>query len=77
MANRIISSVLGVISGFCGAVMTVGYALPATSISELTNTHVPLWARILGLALEWGLSIGAFYMSFRLLRYTNVKPKPR
>lgn len=76
MANRIVSSMLGVLSDFCGAVMTVGYAVPATSISEVTNSHVPLGARILDLALDWGLSIGAFYRSFRLLRFTNVRPKP-
>ncbi len=55
--------------------MMVGYAIPATSISELTNPNVPLWDRILGTAINWGLSIGAFYMSFRLLRIGNIRTK--
>jgi hypothetical protein len=73
--RRMISVILGMLSGFCGAVFAFEYAIPATSISELANAHVPLWERILDVAMCWGLSIGAIYMSLRLLRIKNVGPR--
>jgi hypothetical protein len=75
--QRMFSVVLGMLSGFCGAVEAVEYAIPATSIAELTRRDVPLWDRILVMVLLWGLSIGAIYMSFRLLRVPNVGPKSK
>jgi hypothetical protein len=73
--HRKISEILSMLSGFFGAVFAVEYALPATSIAEFTNAHVPLWGRILDVTMCWGLSIGAIYRSLRLLRINNVGPK--
>jgi hypothetical protein len=68
MMNRIASLILSVLSGVCGAIGAIGYAIPATSIAELTNKNLALWVRILDAVLMWALTIAAFYMSFRLLR---------
>ena len=68
MINRSVSIILGFLSGICGAVALVGYAIPAISIQELTNTNIALWVRLLDAALMWALTIGAFYLSCRLLR---------
>jgi hypothetical protein len=75
--RRMISVILGMLSGYCGAVFAIEYAIPATSITELTRADVPLWERILVMALLWALSIGAIYMSIRLLKINDVGAKAK
>jgi hypothetical protein len=54
LMNRFASFILDVVTGICGAVLGIGYALPATSISDLTNSNIVLWIRLLNLVLIMG-----------------------
>ncbi len=64
--HRVISAILGLLSAFAGFV-AFGYATMA--ISELARIDGPLWLGLVGVVLIGALTAGAFYMSFRLLRF--------
>jgi hypothetical protein len=74
MMNRVASLILALLLGICEAVVAIGYAVPATSIGELTRTDIALWMRLMDATLMWTLAIGAIYMAFRILR---VGPKSK
>jgi protein-S-isoprenylcysteine O-methyltransferase Ste14 len=76
MTHRIISALLGALATLSGVVAS-GYAIGVSSIEELTRSDVPMWERILGVVVLWGLTIGAFYMAFRLFRFAFVERKSK
>lgn len=83
MIHKIVSGVLGVLSLAAGVVAFVGYALPAlqdlmpkpAGVIIYRGDGDTLSQRIFGVLIIWGLTIAAFYMGFRLLRFLNLPRK--
>ena len=64
--HRVISIVLGTLAGIAGLVCLVGYAIPAWD--DLSNPRVNRSVAILGIAIIWSITLGAFVMAYRFLR---------
>jgi len=81
MIHKTVSFVLGLLSLVAGIVALVGYALPAlhdlmpTPAGVLIYRGDTLAQRLFGAVIIWGLTIAAFYMGVRLLRFLNLPQK--
>jgi hypothetical protein len=81
MIHKIVSVILGVLSFVAGIVALVGYALPAlhdimpAPAGVIIYRSDTLSQRFVGAVIIWGLTIAAFYMGFRLLRFLDLPQK--
>ena len=73
MLHRIISGILGTLVGVAGAFFTLAYALPA--FDDFHSDTIPFWQAFVGVVVTWVIALGAFYMSFRFLRFAFARPK--
>jgi hypothetical protein len=57
---------LGTLVATAGCISLVGYAIP--SFDDFSNPDVSRGTAILGIAIIWSITVGAFVMAFRFLK---------
>ena len=73
--KRIVSAGLGLLSACAGIVALFGYAYPATEklfpppSRVVVYSQATLSEQLLGATVMWCLTLGAFFMAFRMLRF--------
>ena len=73
--KRIVSAGLGLLSACAGIVSLFGYAYPATEklfappSGVVVYSQVTLSEQLLAATVIWCLTLGAFFMAFRMLRF--------
>jgi len=73
--KRIVSAGLGLLSACAGMVALFGYAYPATEqlfpppSGVVVYSQVTLSEQLLAATVIWCLTLGAFFMAFRMLRF--------
>jgi hypothetical protein len=78
--HKVISAILGTLSLCAGIVALVGYAYPALQDLLPPPSGVIIYGgsslaeRLFALLINWSLTLGAFYMGFRLLRFV-ISPR--
>jgi hypothetical protein len=78
--DKVISAVLGTLSLCAGIVALAGYAYPALQDLLPPPPGVIIYGRpslaegLLGVLIIWSLTLGAFYMAFRFLRFV-ISPR--
>ena len=82
VARKIVSGIIGALSLCAGIVSFLDFGLP--TLHDLMPLHsgvivygrgsVP--QRLFAALIGWGLTIGAFYMGFRFLRFLDFHHKP-
>ena len=73
MLHRIISAVLGVLTGLAGLVVGLGYG--ATALMDLGDARTPIWSRLLVVFVTWSLALSAWYMAYQFLKFARFGRK--
>jgi hypothetical protein len=72
--HRTASVTLGAMAAMAGLVSLVGYAIP--SLVDFSDPNVGHATAIVGIAIIWSITLGAFIMAFRLLRPFKKSDRP-
>jgi len=80
MIHKVVSAILGALSLCAGMVALVGYAFPALQdlippAGRIVYRNDTLSQRVLAVLIIWSLTIAAFYMGFRFLRFLDSPRK--
>jgi hypothetical protein len=82
MMHKTVSAILGVLSVCAGIVAFIGYAYPALQDLLAPPPGVVIYGRsslperFFAVLVIWGLTMAAFYMGFRFLRFLILPRKP-
>jgi hypothetical protein len=64
--KKIVYGIFGTLVILAGIFWTLGYAI--WTIDDFRSPEVSFGQALLGVAISWTLSLGAFYMGYRYLR---------